>query len=207
MERNDIWVKIWGNFIGGDMKDVDIACKIKRQISLFSNYISEGLPKPERKFISCMIYGIQASKDIKLSCITRALGESIPLIKTENRLSRHINNKDISKFINDKLSKEGSKWVQEDTVLALDLSDISKKYSKKQEKLSLVRDGSTGKIKEGWNLIEVIGANIREEKVLPLYGELYSADEVMSENAMILKAIDGVRNKTDNKGRVKGFGY
>ena len=128
------------------------------------------------------------------------MGESIPIIKTENRLSRHINNKDISDFINNKLGEKGSKWVEEDTVLALDLSDISKEYSKKQEKIAHVRDGSTGLIKEGWYLIEVIGANIREEKVLPLYGELYASDEVMSENSMILKAIDRVKINVGNKG-------
>ncbi len=147
-----------------------------------------------------MLYGIQASKDIKLSSITRALGENIPFIKTENRLSRHINRNDIADFINDKLSEKGSKWVEEDTILALDLSDISKEYSRKQEKIAQVRDGSSGVIKEGWHLIEVIGANIREEKVLPLYSELYSSDEIMSENSMILKAIDRVNFNTGNKG-------
>jgi hypothetical protein len=182
------------------MKNQDVACKIKAQISLFSGFLSEGLANPKRKFIHCMLYGIQASKDIKLSCITRALGENIPLIKTENRLSRHINDGDITDFINNKLSEKGSKWIEEDTVIALDLSDISKEYSEKQENLALVRDGSTGEIKEGWHLIEAIGANIREEKVVPLYGELYSSDEVMSENAMLLKAVDTVRSKTGNKG-------
>jgi len=200
MAGKNIRVKIWGNFRGGNMKNQDIAWKIKAQISSFSGVLSEGLPKPERKFIHCMLYGIQASKDIKLSSITRALGEDIPLIKTENRLSRHVNSSDLSEFINDKLSRQGGKLVKEDTVLALDLSDISKEYSKKQEKLAKVRDGSTGEIKEGWHLIEVIGANILEEKVIPLYSELYASDEVMSENAMILKAMDSVRINTGNKG-------
>jgi len=35
-----------------------------------------------------MIYGIQASKDVKLTSIARTLDEDIPLIKTVNRLSR-----------------------------------------------------------------------------------------------------------------------
>jgi len=200
MEKDNMGDKIWGNFKGGSMKNQDIACKIKAQISLFAGILSEGLPRPKRKFIHCMLYGIQASKDIKLSSVTRALGEDIPLIKTENRLSRQVNDTDLSEFINDKLSKQGSKWIKDDTVFALDLSDISKEYSKKQENLASVRDGSTGEIKEGWHLIEVIGANIREERVIPLYGELYSSDEVMSENAMILKAIDSVRMNTGNKG-------
>lgn len=196
------WVKKWGNFTGGLMKNGKIAGKIKRQISLFCTHLSYGLPRPKRKFIHQMIYGIQASKDIKLSSITRALGEDIPYIKTENRLSRQISSQDLTQFIGDKLSEEGSKLISEDTVLALDLSDIAKEYSKKQENLSLVRDGSTGEIKDGWYLIGVIGADPRGEKVIPLYGELYSqeADDFESENTMILKTIDRVRNKVADRG-------
>ena len=63
---------------------------IKGQISKFSGIISRELPKPKQKLIREMIYGIQAVKDIKLSNITRSLNESIPLIKTEDRLSRSL---------------------------------------------------------------------------------------------------------------------
>ena len=37
-----------------------------------------------------MIYGLQAAADTKLSSITRSLNELIPLIKTEDRLSRNV---------------------------------------------------------------------------------------------------------------------
>lgn len=184
------------------MQEHKIAWKIKLQISNFSQRLSCGLSKPKRKFIQQMIYGIQASKDVKLSNITRALGEEIPYIKTENRLSRQINTQDLTQFIANKLTQDGSKWIGGDTVLALDLSEVTKEYSDKQENLGEVRDGSTGEIKDGWYLIGVIGANIREEKVVPLYGELYSqeADDFMSENTVILKAIDTVRSKIKDKG-------
>jgi hypothetical protein len=49
--------------------------------------LSEGLSKPMQKFVSQLIYGIQAGRDIKLSNISRALNEEIKLIKTENRLN------------------------------------------------------------------------------------------------------------------------
>ncbi|HBE44104.1 MAG TPA: hypothetical protein DDW17_01290 [Deltaproteobacteria bacterium] len=54
---------------------------IKGQMSKFSGIIAKGLPKPKQKLIREMIYGIQTAKDIKLSCITRALNEPIRLIK------------------------------------------------------------------------------------------------------------------------------
>ncbi len=41
-----------------------------------------------------MLLGIQASQDVKLSNIARSLNEGIPLIKTEDRLSRNLKAKE-----------------------------------------------------------------------------------------------------------------
>jgi hypothetical protein len=73
---------------------------LKGQISKFSGIISKGLSKPKRRLIKEIIFGVQAAKDIKLSQITRALNESIPLIKTENRLSRNLDDRDFTEEIN-----------------------------------------------------------------------------------------------------------
>ena len=150
-----------------------------------------------------MIYGIQASKDIKLSNIGRSLGEEIPLKKTENRLSRQINDADVTEFIGRKLTEEAKYWIKDETVLALDLSDISKEYSKKQQFLALVRDGSQkGKIRKGYWTLEILAADPRGDRVIPLYGELYSqrADDFQSENRQILAAMDFVREVIGKKG-------
>ena len=60
-----------------------IAGKIKAQITRFAHKISGGYKKPVRKWMIQMLYGVQASKDVKLSNIARSLNEEIPLIKTE----------------------------------------------------------------------------------------------------------------------------
>ncbi len=107
------------------------------------------MDKPKRRFINEMIYRIQASKDVKLANIARALDEDISLIKTVGRLSRQIGSKDLTPTIGNRLIEEGKPFIGKDTVLALDLSDISREYSEKQEGLARLRDGSTGKIKMG----------------------------------------------------------
>ena len=71
-------------------EDSRIVAVIKGQPSRFSGIISKGLPKSKQKLARQMIYGIQAAKDIKLSTITRSLNEPIALIKTEDRLSRNL---------------------------------------------------------------------------------------------------------------------
>ena len=75
--------------------------------------------------------------------------------------------------IQKRLIEEAKPFIKEDTVLTLDLSDICKEYSEKQEGLAPVRDGSTGKIKDGWPILAVAGADVRGDKVIPLFGKLY----------------------------------
>ncbi len=178
------------------------ATQIKSQIARFSAKVSLGLDKPKRKFIHQMIYGIQASKDVKLTSIARTLDEDIPLIKTVNRLSRHMKTKGLTINIQKRLMKEAKPFIQKDTVLALDLSDISKEYSEKQEGLAPVRDGSTGKIKDGWPILAAVGADVRGDKVIPLYGKLYSKRALgfRSENIEILNTIDEVIKIVGKKG-------
>jgi hypothetical protein len=180
-----------------------IAGKIKSQITRFSHKISGDFKKPTRKLIVQMLYGIQASKDVKLSNIARSLNEEIPLIKTESRLSRNLGRMDLTEPINGKLVVEGSKRIQQETVIALDLSDLDKPYAEKMEYLALVRDGSTGETRsKGYWLIDVLGADVEGEDLIPLYGELYSqeASNFRSENRQILDAIDGVMGGIGLKG-------
>jgi hypothetical protein len=47
-----------------------------------------------------MLYGIQASKDVELSNISRTLREEQSLIKTEDRLSRNLDDEDLTDPIN-----------------------------------------------------------------------------------------------------------
>ena len=180
-----------------------IAGKIKSQISRFAHKVSGDFKKPLRKFFVQMLYGIQASKDVKLSNIARSLNEEIALIKTENRLSRTLGRMDVTDRINRNLMAEGGKRIKEETVIALDLSDLDKRYAQKMEYLALVRDGSTGETKSnGYWLMDVLGADVEGEDLIPLYGELYSqeAEGFRSENRQILNAIDRVMEGIGQKG-------
>jgi len=183
--------------------DNKIAGKIKSQMTQFAHRISNDFKKPTKKFMVQMLYGIQASKDVKLSNVARSLNEEIALIKTENRLSRHMGAEDLTEPINGELIREGAKRIKEDTVIALDISDIDKPYAKKMEYLALVRDGSTGeKRSNGYWLISVLGADVEGEDLIPLLGELYSqeAEGFRSENRQILDAMDRMMGGMGKKG-------
>jgi hypothetical protein len=156
--------------------DSTVAGKIKTQITRFSHRIFRGLKKPTRKFVAQMIYGIQASKDVKLSNISRSLNEGIGLIKTEGRLSRHMGKGDLTEWINQALVADGAVRV---------------------------RDGSTGECRSrGYWLIGAFGADVEGQDLIPLYGELYSQEAIgfLSENRQILGAIDRVTEGTGTRG-------
>ena len=188
---------------GAPMKDdILIREKVNEQLVKFSDKLSEGLKKTKKKFIHQMLFGIQASKDIKLSEVSRSLEEDIKLIKTENRLSRNLQDNTLSWYINDKILKDAKNKIERDTVLAVDITHIHKPYAKKMDFLTRVWDGMKKEAVNGYWVLEIIGANIYDEQLLPLYSELYSqdADGFKSENKQILKAIATTNTYTKGRG-------
>ncbi len=178
------------------------AAAIKGQLSKFSGIIAEGLSKAKQRLVKEMIYGIQAAKDIKLSSVTRVLNESIPLLKTEDRLSRNLDDEDFTEEINNEICRLGSAKVAEDMVIAIDPGDIRKKYAAKMEYLCRIHDGSEHQLGEGYWLAKAVAADVEHKKVIPLYLEAYSqeAREFRSENHQLFKVIDTVGAHMGKKG-------
>lgn len=85
-----------------------------------------------------MLYGLQAAKDIKLSCIGRELEEDIPLKKTEERLSRNLLREGLDEGIFRAIAKEGAKRIHKDTLLLVDPTDIRKLYARKMPYLATI---------------------------------------------------------------------
>ena len=184
------------------MQDSKLRSRLKAQLTKFASELCDGLSRPLEKFVGQMLFGIQASQDVKLSNIARSLKEEIPLIKVEDRLSRNLKAVALEAELGPQLVKMASQRVSANTVLCLDLSDIRKEYAKKMEYLAPVHDGSTGEVHAGYRLCDVTGADVNGTEIVPLYQKLYSAEaaEFTSENAEILAAIDLVRTQTQGRG-------
>jgi hypothetical protein len=158
------------------MHDSRIRSRLKAQLTKFSTDLCPELSRPLAKFVTQMLFGIQASQDVKLSNIARALKEEIALIDTEKRLSRNLKAGELERELTPQLVRMGSQRVQSNTVLALDLSDIRKEYAQKMEYLAPVHDGSTGEVHPGYWLCDVTGAEVNGSEITPLYQKLYSAE-------------------------------
>jgi hypothetical protein len=148
--------------------------RFKMQVNKFSGIISKGLPKIKQRMLKELIYGIQASKDVKLSNISRALKEDIPLIKTEDRLSRNLSSCDLSKHLNNTILRLADDKVDDSMVIALDPGDIMKPYAKAMENLCSIYDGSAHVEATGYHLCQVTAANLAHDRIVPLYCEAYS---------------------------------
>ena len=166
------------------------AVRFKAQVNKFSGILSQGLSKTKKRLFKEMLYGIQASIDVKLSNISRSLQESIPLIKTENRLSRNMEVEDFSDKINSEILRIGKRHITDDMVLAIDPGDISKPYAKDMEHMCKLYDGDKKNPTQGYHLCQVTAANLEHNKIVPLHCELYStAEGIVKNNSEKLKEI------------------
>jgi hypothetical protein len=146
------------------------------QCNKFSGTISKGLGKVKKRLLKEMIYGIQASKDVKLSNISRSLQEPIPLIKTEDRLSRNLSDEDLTHTINNHIMRLAKNKIDETMVIAIDPGDMMKPYAKAMENLCNIYDGSEHEGARGYHLCQVTAANLAHDRIVPLYCEAYSSE-------------------------------
>jgi hypothetical protein len=192
------------------------AHKLREQMVKFSGELSAGLPKVVRRFMAEMIFGIQARGSVRLTEVGRALGEKILLKKTEERLSRQLGREHLGEEIQRRLIGHAAGRIEDDTLLVLDLSDVTKKYAEKMECLARVRDGSEKELTNGYWWLSIVGANTKGTKIVPLYGRLFShaVEGHRSENEEIRAAIrevsEGLRKRgiwVMDRGGDRGYLY
>ncbi len=184
------------------MKTTRVARKLRARIGRFSGDLSKGLCKAAQRFVGEMVYGIQASESVMLTEIGRTLEEDICLRKTQWRLSRNLQRRELEGTVGNNVLSMAASHIDNDTLLIIDTSDLSKKYAKKMEFLARVRDGSTGELADGYWTLHVIGAELDSSKMVPLYQRLWSTEALghVSENAEILNAIDAVMAHAGRRG-------
>lgn len=152
--------------------------EIKRDLTSFSAKISQGLKRPQQKFIHQMIYGILAGNKLHLSEITRSLKEEATLKKTIDRLSRNLNAFQEKQSLMQNYLTLVKQHIKDDyAVIVIDNSDIAKPASRKLEALSEIRDGSTGEVTQGYLTIEAAVLSESGKMPLPVYEKVFSAAE------------------------------
>ena len=169
--------------------------QMKREILSFSNKISKNLPKPEKKFMADMNYGILASGSCLLTDIVDQLHEPSRKINIVDHLSKHLTkgtSKDVLRFY----LAQVKKWCPEHPVVHIDDSDVVKPDGYKFESLGWVRDGSESTAtkniyKKGYHVTEATVLTNSNHPV-SIFSEIHSSEEknFTSINTVTFSAMD-----------------
>lgn len=153
------------------------------------------IPKPTKKFLAEVLYGMLKAQSVVISRIARQLNGRQPLLHCLQRLSYQLAS---SRW--DPMSCESSylQWaaaeLSTDTVLCADIGDIAKKYAKHMPGLSAVWDGSDKTVKKAGYFLAEIEAVRSDGRHVPLYLDPLSSRKAsyVSQNHQMDLAIDFV---------------
>ena len=173
--------------------------KVQIQLSdYFSNATSVG--KPESRAMKDMVTGILKSQSVFVNQIAASLRESLKLKDVAKRLSAQYLKEDYAEKVLGHHLSTASKSVGRDSFIIMDGTDISKKYAKFMEGLEFVKNGDTGEIGLGYNVLNINAINGHKE-ITPLYSKAYSFEMgALSVNNEIKSAVRDVDTHLQGKG-------
>lgn len=159
--------------------------------SKFLNKFKNGISKPQQKFLKDSMNGIIKSQSCIVRQIAQELDEDISLKKTQERLGYHLKNMELNNNLSDKLLKIQTKTIKSNSLILIDPSDLIKKYAITTEGLSKIRDASEGDIKNGFEVLDIIGVNKTSSdfSLFPIHSQIHSNE----------LGLDTLKNKIFNK--------
>ena len=176
----------------------EVLQKVQERLGRFLHLLGAHISKPRRKFLRDMVFGILTCRTPIVTDIARQLKETISLKKTLKRLDYHLRQKGLHHQISQVNLQTHKAALKQCRYLIVDLSDIQRSWSSRQEGLAQVHDGSTGKLGPGFWLCNAIGASADGQTLVPAWSDLYSLKlEATSENRKILDTVYSVQEVLD----------
>lgn len=167
----------------------------KKIQTLMSRYFSttNGMTKPELRCFKDMVLGILKSKSVFVNQIAASLREGLKLKDVAKRLSaQYLKDGYADKILINHLNTVCPSVSKNDFII-MDGTDISKKYAKYMEGLEFVKNGDTGDIGLGYNVLNINAVSGGKETT-PLYSKAYSYEMgALSSNNEIKKAVCQVK--------------
>ncbi len=183
-------------------KDVLIR-KTQTLLGEFLRPLLAAVDKPRQRFLPQVLRGILFSGSLVMAEVGRWVRDdcSDPFHR-EKRLLNHLGSPegDLTAALQ-RYRHAAAAYVQPDTALILDLTDLAKPRAKKMRYLDLVRDGSEKQLVKGYWCIEVY-AYLKGKRVLPLALEAYGIADpaVGSENLQLTRVVTAVHQALEGQG-------
>ncbi len=180
-----------------------VICKTRNKLCEFIQPITEPLDKPRKKFLRQVIGAILLSGSLVVTEIAHWVRDDCT-----DRFYQ------MKRLLNHLVSLEGdlsgavgsyrqfmSRYIQHDTPILIDITDIAKPRARRMKYLAMVRDGSEDKLVAGYWCVEVY-AHIKAKKVLPLAMDVFSVEDplVGSQNLQIDRTVKAVNEVLNGKG-------
>jgi len=176
---------------------------ISSNLHNFLKKIGNNLSVPDKKFLRDSLIGlIRCGKPIVCQMARHLPNQRTKFLSRLDRLEAHlVTDSDFDNKIEAALPQVWLGFVQDDTPIILDLSDIAKPLAKKMDYLATVRDGSTGELVNGYWLVELY-ASLSRKNPVPVLLEPFSHEEPYSagQNPVVLAAVHKIFKLTDKRG-------
>ena len=169
----------------------------------YINPIISKADKPRKKFLRQTIGAILLSGSLIVTEFSRFIHDDCSdIFYRVKRLLNHLINPrgDLTDAIH-AYRKSVSAYIQQDTPIIIDLTDIAKPRARKMKYLAQVRDGSEHKLVTGYWCVEVY-AHLRKKRIFPLALDVYSIDDpaVGSQNLQIARTVKAVNKAVNGRG-------
>jgi hypothetical protein len=180
-----------------------IVCKTRNLLHEFMAPIIAEVDKPRQKFLPQAIRGILLSGSLVVTEFARWVHDdcSDPYYRLKRLLNHLVSPRGhLDKAIN-AYRRHVGQFIEPDTPLIIDMTDLAKPRARRMKYLAMVRDGSEGKLVRGYWCIEVY-AHLKQKRILPLALDAYSIDDpsIGSENLQIQRVVEGVDKYLDGRG-------
>jgi hypothetical protein len=169
----------------------------------FLKKITHNLSVPDRKFLRDGLIGlIRSGKPIVCQMARQLPNQRTRFLSRLDRLEDHlVKHSNFDSKIKAELPQVWLAFIKDDTPIILDLSDIAKPFAKQMDYLATVRDGSTGKLVNGYWVVELY-ASLSRKNPVPVLLEPFSHEEPYSpgQNPVVLAAVHKIFELTGNRG-------
>ena len=172
------------------------------RLNRFLQPILQRSDKPRRKFVRQTLQGILASGSLMVTEIARQIHlRSTALDYTAKRLCRQLKAPTWEIQTMQELHLESvSPLIRPDTIIPVDLTDLSKPRGRRFQYLALVKDGDTGQINPGYWCMEAYA--VTGGDTTPLMLEPFSVEDPQTpgQNLVILDALSRLKKAFGNHG-------
>lgn len=169
----------------------------------FLHEIDAEMTRPQKKFLRDGMLGLlRAGRPVVTNMARRLPQRATTFLSRLDRMEENLNRQsDLDEKINAAMPDLWLPLIDDDTPIILDLSDLAKPLAKTMDYLATVRDGSTGRLVNGYWLVELY-ASVSRKNPVPILLEPFSHEQPLcrGQNPVIIEAVRRVFLHTGGRG-------